>query len=136
MIIKKGTTMKNSMIDTVLLTLIGLEYLGFGLIGLINPNSAATLVGFTLNELISLSEIRANYSFFVLLGLMSLISLYKKSLQKITYLIVALLCGCYVFGRIVSIVADGIPDTRTLWMVFAVDLAVFVLSFCRYKDLS
>jgi len=128
--------MKNSMIDTVLLTLIGLEYVGFGLIGLINPNAAAGLVGFTLNELISLSEIRANYSFFVLLGFMSLISLYKKSWQKVTYLIVALLCGSYVFGRIVSIALDGIPDTRTLWMVFAVDLAVFILSFCRYKDLS
>ncbi|MBT7753029.1 MAG: DUF4345 family protein [Gammaproteobacteria bacterium] len=128
--------MKNSMIDTVLLTLIGLEYLGFGLIGLVNPNSAAALVGFSLNELISLSEIRANYSFFVLLGLMSLISLKKKSLQKITYLIVALLCGSYVFGRLVSIVFDGMPDTRALWMVLTVDLIVFILSFCRYKDLS
>ena len=128
--------MKNSMIDTVLLTLIGLEYVGFGLIGLINPNAAAGLVGFTLNELISLSEIRANYSFFVLLGLMSLISLKKKSLQKITYLIVALLCGSYVFGRLVSIVFDGMPDTRALWMVLTVDLIVFILSFCRYKDLS
>ena len=128
--------MKNSMIDTVLLTLIGLEYLGFGLIGLVNPNSAAALVGFSLNELISLSEIRANYSFFVLLGLMALISLKKKSLQKITYLIVALLCGSYVFGRLVSIVFDGMPDTRTLWMVLAVDLIVFILSFYRYKDLS
>ena len=128
--------MKNSMIDTVLLTLIGLEYLGFGLIGLVNPNSAAALVGFSLNELISLSEIRANYSFFVLLGLMSLISLKKKSLQKITYLIVALLCGSYVFGRLVSIVFDGMPDTRALSMVLTVDLIVFILSFCRYKDLS
>tara|TARA_B110000914_G_scaffold206553_1_gene202535 strand:- start:275 stop:661 length:387 start_codon:yes stop_codon:yes gene_type:complete len=128
--------MKNSMIDTVLLTLIGLEYLGFGLIGLVNPNSAAALVGFSLNELISLSEIRANYSFFVLLGLMSLISLKKKSLQKITYLIVALLCGSYVFGRLVSIVFDGMPVTRALWMVLTVDLIVFILSFCRYKDLS
>jgi hypothetical protein len=128
--------MKNSMIDTVLLTLIGLEYLGFGLIGLVNPNSAAALVGFSLNELISLSEIRANYSFFVLLGLMALISLKKKSLQKITYLIVALLCGSYVFGRLVSIVFDGMPDTRALWMVLTVDLIVFILSFCRYKDLS
>ena len=128
--------MKNSMIDTVLLTLIGLEYLGFGLIGLVNPNSAAALVGFSLNELISLSEIRANYSFFVLLGLMSLISLKKRSLQKITYLIVALLCGSYVFGRLVSIVFDGMPDTRALWMVLTVDLIVFILSFCRYKDLS
>jgi len=128
--------MKNSMIDTVLLTIIGLEYLGFGLIGLIYPNTAASLVGFSLNELISLSEIRANYSFFVLLGLMSLISLYKRSLQRISYLIVALLCGSYVFGRVVSIVIDGVPDTRTLWLVFIVDLVVFILSFCRYKDLS
>ena len=78
--------MKNSMIDTVLLTLIGLEYLGFGLIGLVNPNSAAALVGFSLNELISLSEIRANYSFFVLLGLMSLISLKNpRRVQTIIY---------------------------------------------------
>jgi hypothetical protein len=67
---------------------------------------------------------------------MSLISLKKKSLQKITYLIVALLCGSYVFGRLVSIVFDGMPDTRALWMVLTVDLIVFILSFCRYKDLS
>ena len=83
-----------------------------------------------------MSEIRANYSFFVLLGLMSLILLYKKLLQKITYLIVALPCGSYVFGRIVRIVADGIPVTRTLWIGFAVAPAVFVIFFFSYKASS
>jgi len=37
---------------------------------------------------------------------------------------------------LVSIVFDGMPDTRALWMVLTVDLIVFILSFCRYKDLS
>ena len=75
------------MIDKFILIIFGIEYLGFGLLGLIDPLSAASLVGFSLNELISLSEIRANYSFFCFIGLLSFVSLFKRNLIPLTYLI-------------------------------------------------
>ena len=40
------------MIDYILLILLALEYLYFGLLGLIDPASTSALVAFTLNETI------------------------------------------------------------------------------------
>ena len=55
-----GMNKQKSIVDTIILALLGLEYIGFGLLGLIDPLSVSTMVGFGLNELISFSEIRAN----------------------------------------------------------------------------
>ena len=43
------------MIDYIILILLALEYLYFGLLGLIDPASTSALVAFTLNETISVS---------------------------------------------------------------------------------
>ena len=63
-----GMNKQKSIVDKIILTLLGLEYIGFGLLGLIDPISVSTMVGFGLNELISFSEIRAVYSFYDLIG--------------------------------------------------------------------
>ena len=41
--------------------------------GLISPLTVSGLVGFSLNELSSFSEVRAHYSLFLLIGLLALL---------------------------------------------------------------
>ena len=123
------------MIDYILLILLALEYLYFGLLGLIDPASTSALVAFTLNETISFSEFRALYSFFTFIGLLSVIAIFEKSLRLNTYFIIALLNGSFVFGRVISILHDGMPD-QLLWTIFFVDFTVFILSAWRFKALS
>ena len=122
------------MIDYILLILLALEYLYFGLLGLIDPASTSTLVAFTLNETISFSEFRALYSFFTFIGLLSVIAIFEKSLRLNTYFVIALLNGSFVFGRVVSILHDGMPD-QLLWTIFVVDFTVFILAAWRYNAL-
>ena len=122
------------MIDYILLILLALEYLYFGLLGLIDPASTSALVAFTLNETISFSEFRALYSFFTFIGILSVIAIFEKSLRLNTYFVIALLNGSFVFGRVVSILHDGMPD-QLLWTIFVVDLTVFILAAWRYNAL-
>tara|TARA_B100000686_G_scaffold28015_1_gene27825 strand:- start:54 stop:425 length:372 start_codon:yes stop_codon:yes gene_type:complete len=122
------------MIDYILLILLALEYLYFGLLGLIDPASTSALVAFTLNETIAFSEFRALYSFFTFIGLLSVIAIFEKSLRLNTYFVIALLNGSFVFGRVVSILHDGMPD-QLLWTIFVVDLTVFILAAWRYNAL-
>ena len=122
------------MIDYILLILLALEYLYFGLLGLIDPASTSALVAFTLNETISFSEFIALYSFFTFIGLLSVIAIFEKSLRLKTYFVIALLNGSFVFGRVVSILHDGMPD-QLLWTIFFVDFIVFILAAWRYNAL-
>jgi len=130
-----GMNKQKSIVDTIILALLGLEYVGFGLLGLIDPLSVSTMVGFGLNELISFSEIRANYSFFTLIGILAFVAIFKNEIQRLTYLIYAFLCGSYVVGRILSIILDGVPD-RTLWIVIVVELIVFILALWRLNAIG
>ena len=122
------------MIDYILLILLALEYLYFGLLGLIDPASTSALVAFTLNETIAFSEFRALYSFFTFIGLLSVIAIFEKGLRLNTYFVIALLNGSFVFGRVVSILHDGMPD-QLLWTIFVVDFTVFILAAWRYNTL-
>ena len=122
------------MIDYIILILLALEYLYFGLLGLIDPASTSALVAFTLNETISFSEFRALYSFFTFIGLLSVIAIFEKNLRLNTYFVIALLNGSFVFGRVVSILHDGMPD-QLLWTIFVVDFTVFILAAWRYNAL-
>ena len=125
-----GMNKQKSIVDKIILTLLGLEYIGFGLLGLIDPISVSTMVGFGLNELISFSEIRAVYSFYALIGILAFVAIFKNEIQRLTYLIYAFLCGSYLVGRILSIILDGSPD-RTLWIVILAELIVFILALWR-----
>ena len=122
------------MIDYILLILLALEYLYFGLLGLIDPASTSALVAFTLNETIAFSEFRALYSFFTFIGLLSVIAIFEKNLRLNTYFVIALLNGSFVFGRVVSILHDGMPN-QLLWTIFVVDFTVFILAAWRYNAL-
>ena len=130
-----GMSKQKNIVDTIILVLLGLEYIGFGLLGLIDPLSVSKMVGFGLNELISFSEIRANYGFFALIGILAFVAIFKNEIQRLTYSIYAFLCGSYLVGRILSIILDGSPD-RTLWIVIVAELIVFILALWRLNAIG
>ena len=125
----------NNLIDKALLVLLAFEYLLFGLWGLVDPIAISNMIGLTFNDITAFSEFRAQYTFFTALGVLSFIAVFKKEVQIRTYFILALLNGSFVIGRTIGIFLDGMPD-QTLWSIFIVDLAVFLLCFWRYKTLN
>ena len=125
----------NDLIDKALLVLLAFEYLLFGLWGLVDPIAISNMIGLTFNDITAFSEFRAQYTFFTALGILSFIAIFKKEIQIRTYFILALLNGSFVIGRTLGIFLDGMPD-QTLWTIFIVDLAVFLLCFWRYKTLN
>ena len=125
----------NNLIDKALMVLFAFEYLLFGLWGLVDPIAISNMIGLTFNEITAFSEFRAQYTFFTALGILSFIAIFKKEIQIRTYFILALLNGSFVIGRTLGIFLDGMPD-QTLWSIFIVDLAVFLLCFWRYKTLN
>ena len=125
----------NPAIDKVLLLLIAFEYLLFGLWGLVDPIAISSMIGLTFNDITAFSEFRAQYTFFTALGVLSFIAIFNKEIQTRTYFILALLNGSFVIGRTLGVFLDGMPD-QTLWSIFIVDLAVFLLCFWRYKTLN
>ena len=125
----------NDLIDKALLMLFAFEYLLFGLWGLVDPIAISNMIGLTFNDITAFSEFRAQYTFFTALGVLSFIAVFKKEIQIRTYFILALLNGSFVIGRILGMFLDGMPD-QTLWSIFIVDLAVFLLCFWRYKTLN
>ena len=125
----------NNLIDKALLVLFAFEYLLFGLWGLVDPIAISNMIGLTFNDITAFSEFRAQYTFFTALGILSFIAIFKKEIQIRTYFILALLNGSFVIGRTLGIFLDGMPD-QTLWFIFIVDLAVFLLCFWRYKTLN
>ena len=125
----------NDLIDKALLVLLAFEYLLFGLWGLVDPIAISNMIGLTFNDINAFSEFRAQYTFFTALGILSFIAIFKKEIQIRTYFILALLNGSFVIGRTLGIFLDGMPD-QTLWFIFIVDLAVFLLCFWRYKTLN
>ena len=130
-----GMSKQKNIVDTIILVLLGLEYIGFRLLGLIDPLSVSKMVGFGLNELISFSEIRAVYSFYALIGILAFVAIFKNEIRRLTYLIYAFLCGSYLVGRILSIILDGSPD-RTLWIVIVAELIVFILALWRLNAIG
>ena len=127
--------MKNTLTDNILLSLLAFEYLFFGLWGLLDPIALSNLIGFTFNDITSFSEFRAQYTFFTVLGLLSVVAIFRNELVCRTYFILALLNGAFVIGRTLGIFLDGMPD-QTLWTIFVVDLAVFLLCSWRYRALT
>jgi len=127
--------MNKSVVDNLILLFFGFQYLGFGLIGFLNPLYAASLVAFDLNELVSFSEIRANYSFFLALGILSFYSIFRRKLLSTTYFIFILVCGSYAVGRIFSFFADGYPN-RIILIIVSVELLGLFLAFWRLKLLT
>ena len=120
------------MTDKIILTLIGLEWLAFGLVGLFNPLLIASMLEMQLGSLNAISEIRANYAFFACMGFIALFSLWRVKLMRTAYLTFCIVLGCFLLGRILSFILDGFPSIGGL-TIFVNELIVYLLAIWRYQ---
>jgi uncharacterized membrane protein YuzA (DUF378 family) len=122
------------MLDKIFLFLFGVEWLGFGILGLFFPEIIANLFGIKepSQTLLYLNETRALYCFFTILGTMSLISMYKPRLRKKVYLTFTILLGSFLIGRIFSFALDGSFNNTTAY-VFINEFIVFAIAYWRYS---
>ena len=127
--------MKVTLIDKIILLVLGFEHVGFGLLGLFTPLVAAGFVGFGLNELTAFSEVRSHYSLFLLIGIMAFISVSKFEMMGFTYKIYVLVFGSFLIGRFYSVFADGMTN-RMLWYVILAELAVVLIALWRLRILN
>ena len=127
--------MRVTLIDKIILLVLGFEHVGFGLLGLFSPLVAAGFVGFGLNELTAFSEVRSHYSLFLVIGIMAFISVSKFEMMGFTYKIYVLVFGSFLIGRFYSVFADGMPNSM-LWYVILAELAVVLIALWRFRILN
>lgn len=122
------------MLDKIFLTLFGLEWFGFGVLGLFFPDIIAGMLGVTSysESNLYLNETRALYAFFTILGMMSLMSIFNVNLRKKVYLTFAILMGSFLIGRLLSFTLDG-SFYGTSAMIFINELIVFLIAYWRYS---
>ncbi len=119
------------MLDKIFLFIFGIEWFGFGILGLFFPEIISNLIGISQTSDIYINETRAWYSFFTILGLMSLFSIYRVRLRKKVYLTLSILMGSFLVGRSISFLLDNSFGTGTA-LIFANELIVFVIAYWRY----
>ena len=119
------------MLDKIFLFIFGIEWFGFGILGLFFPEIISNLIGISQTSDIYINETRAWYSFFTILGLMSLFSIYRVRLGKKVYLTFSILMGSFLVGRSISFFLDNSFGTGTA-LIFANELIVFVIAYWRY----
>ena len=122
------------MLDKIFLTLFGLEWFGFGVLGLFFPDIIAGMLGVTSysESNLYLNETRALYAFFTILGMMSLMSIFNVNLRKKVYLTFAILMGIFLIGRLLSFGLDG-SFYGTSALIFINELIVFLIAYWRYS---
>ena len=120
------------MTDKIILTFIGLEWLIFGLIGLISPVYIASLLDIQLGSSIGYSELRAMYAFLTCLGFTALLSLWNVKLKKTAYLLFCIVLGCFLIGRVISFIFDGAPTQGGI-IIFINELIVYAFVMWRYR---
>ena len=123
------------MTDKIILTFIGLEWLIFGLIGLISPVYIASLLDIQLGSSIGYSELRAIYAFLTCLGFTALLSLWNVKLKKTAYLLFCIVLGCFLIGRVISFIFDGAPTQGGI-IIFINELIVYALVMWRYRKIE
>ena len=119
------------MLDKIFLFIFGIEWFGFGILGLFFPEIISNLIGISQTSDIYINETRAWYSFFTILGLMSLFSIYRVRLRKKVYLTFSILMGSFLVGRSISFFLDNSFGTGPA-LIFANELIVFVIAYWRY----
>ena len=122
------------MLDKIFLSLFGLEWLGFGVLGLFFPDVIAGMLGVTSysESNLYLNETRALYAFFTILGMMSLMSIFNVNLRKKVYLTFAILMGSFLIGRLLSFGLDNSFSGASA-MIFINELVVFLIAYWRYS---
>jgi hypothetical protein len=107
-------TVKSSRVRQILLGLTALVFTGIAVGSLVAPHKMAEGVGYSLDSVDALSEFRAVY-----VGLwLATAVLLVVALRRVQYALLGDLCAILIlgqtFGRLVSLVVDGVPSGRVV----------------------
>jgi hypothetical protein len=104
--------MTTTWFQKITLGIAGLVALGIGLAIVIAPTSFYATYGITLvNDPNLLSELRAPGASLAALGAIILAGAFRQSMQRLSALLGAMVFLAYAFGRIISMVLDGMPSS-------------------------
>jgi hypothetical protein len=122
--------------DQLFLGIVGTVFVGLGAMNLFFP--AAGMAGFEIQitTVSALNEVRANYGgMHFALGLLFFSGAFVGALKVSTLLVVALFTGGLVFGRLLGIVLDGIPNPFVLGLLVleAIGCAVATMLYMSAK---
>ena len=111
----------------IFLFVTGVIFLIVGLRALIDPvHAIGDLYGLTASGINGLSQLRASAGgVTVLCGAYMVASCFRPAWTYAALAVTTLILGGLVFGRIVGVVADGLPGT-TIYVSFALELFGFV----------
>ncbi len=116
------------------LLLTGVAFAAIGIYALVDPAQTLAPVGLQVIEVSSRNEMRAVYG-----GLNLAVGLYlcaafgNTGLRAAALTFVALITGGLVFGRLVSLVVDGMPST-TILLFLAIEVASCVLALLLRRN--
>lgn len=103
---------------TAFLFITGLIFSAVGLYGLINPLAAVAPVGLQLESVSSINQMRASAGAIPLLaGLFMCASVFRLHWQTAALWLVSIILGGLIFGRLISMLVDGMPGTANLWFL-------------------
>lgn len=119
-------------VRSLFLLVVGISFWLTSAAGLILPQFLTDMVGMNLVESATFSEIRSNYGgMHMMLGGFILWAALSKKQQSVALLLTALFTGGYVFGRMISLVIDGLPNlfvyAVTVGELVAASFALFFL---------
>lgn len=106
--------MKSSRVRQVLLGLVALVFTSIALGSLVAPHKMAEGLGYSLDSVDALSEFRAIYVGLWLATSVLLVIALRRVQQALLGDLCAILVLGQTFGRIVSLLLDGIPSGRVL----------------------
>lgn len=116
------------------LLLTGIVFAAIGIYALIDPAQTLALVGLQVIEVSSRNEMRAMYGGLNLaIGLYLCAAFRNAGLRSAALTFVALITGGLVFGRVVSLVVDGLPGT-TIWLFLAIEVTSCVLALLLRRN--
>jgi uncharacterized protein DUF4345 len=116
------------------LLLTGVVFAAIGVYTLVDPAQTLALVGLQVIEVSSRNEMRAVYG-----GLNLAVGLYlcaafgNAGLRPAALTFIALITGGLVFGRLVSLVVDGMPNTA-IWYFLAIEVTGCVLALLLRRN--
>lgn len=114
----------------------GLLYLGFGLWVLLSPESGLAYLGTDLAHVNALSDLRGSHGGLnVAVGLFLIYAAGAPAWHRFGLFLVGLMNLGYFGGRVVAVVADGMPD-GIVPSVMVLELVLFVLAFALARQAS
>ncbi len=104
----------------------GIFYLAWGVWGVFSPHESAKLMGWDVNTLLGMHEMRATWAAFAMLGLAIMFASLGKNQQRGTAFAIVMGTSGLFIGRSLALILDGAGPSRT-YMELAVEAFIIVL---------